>query len=339
MLDTARFFIGTGYNPYDNLALEEYFLETVDDKSCILYLWQNQNTVVIGRNQNAWKECRVEELESEDGRLARRLSGGGAVFHDLGNLNFTFLASRENYDLQKQLSVIEKAAKSLEIEAKATGRNDIEVDGRKISGNAFYDNGKNRYHHGTILVDVDMGKLSKYLQVSDDKLKSKGVSSVKSRVANLKEFCPDLTIQEMKKHLIKAFGQVYGLPPQEILGVHIDTAHVKALSERYQSWEWKYGRKIPFEYEISKRFDWGDIDIRLHIESGKVSDVEVFSDAMDSAAVAAIPGALKGCAFSRDALQGALREVLKGYLDTASMVMDIGDLLGKQNYPGRDGNA
>mgnify|MGYP004479750105 CR=1 FL=1 len=124
-------------NPYKNLAVEEYLLLHCEDKECILYLWQNQNTVVIGRNQNAWKECKVTKLEEENGHLARRLSGGGAVYHDLGNLNFTFLVNKDEYSLEKQLQVIINAMGRLGLKAEKSGRNDILIDGKKFSGNAF----------------------------------------------------------------------------------------------------------------------------------------------------------------------------------------------------------
>lgn len=188
----------------------------------ILYLWQNQNTVVIGRNQNAWKECRVQLLEQEGGRLARRLSGGGAVFHDLGNLNFTFLVPTDCYDLEKQLSVIQLACRSFGIEAVRSGRNDILAEGRKFSGNAFYQSGGRSYHHGTLLVDVDMTRMSRYLNPSKAKLEAKGVDSVRSRVVNLKELAPEITIDQLKVQLAAAFQEVYHLPCKHIAPEELD---------------------------------------------------------------------------------------------------------------------
>ena len=176
--------------PYRNLAMEEYMTAHVPDGTCILFLWQNRHTVVIGKNQNCWKECRVNFLEEEGGYLVRRLSGGGAVFHDLGNLNFTFIVRKPDYDVDRQLQVILEAVRMLGIQAEKTGRNDITVEGRKFSGNAFYQSGDCCYHHGTLLIHADKDNMSRYLNVPREKLASKGVSSVKSRVANLDEFCP-----------------------------------------------------------------------------------------------------------------------------------------------------
>ena len=153
-------------DPRHNLALERYLTMHTEEGECILYLWQNRKTVVIGRNQNAWKECRVDALTRDGGFLVRRLSGGGAVFHDLGNLNFTFCVRKADYDLPRQLEVILRAVRKLDIHAEKTGRNDITVDGRKFSGNAFFESGDFCYHHGTIMLSVDTGCARRALRPS-----------------------------------------------------------------------------------------------------------------------------------------------------------------------------
>ena len=137
MIGNLQFYRGTGTNPYDNLAVESYFLQHCPPETCIFYLWQNQRTVVIGKIQNAWQECNVELLEQENGFLARRPSGGGAVFHDLGNLNFTFVAPSGDYNVSRQLEVICRAVKTFGLDAQKNGRNDITIDGKKVSGNAL----------------------------------------------------------------------------------------------------------------------------------------------------------------------------------------------------------
>jgi lipoate-protein ligase A len=198
MINKIKLYESNSFDPYLNLATEQYLMETVEEDACILFLWQNQNTVVIGKNQNAWKECRTALLSEEGGFLARRLSGGGAVFHDLGNLNFTFLLPQSEYDLDRQFSVIAEAVSLLGLKGERSGRNDVLAEGRKFSGNAFYKNGRQAYHHGTLLIDVDMNKLGRYLNPSKAKLQAKGVDSVRSRVVNLKELSPAVTIESMK---------------------------------------------------------------------------------------------------------------------------------------------
>lgn len=158
MIEKISYIESREFCPYQNLAVEEYLLFHCDKNECILYLWQNRNSVVIGRNQNIWNECLVSKLEEENGFPVRRLSGGGTVYHDLGNLNFTFLVRKENYDINKQLDVILKAVKKLGIHAEKSGRNDILVHGHKFSGNAFYEQDDYCYHHGTLMVHVDLKK-------------------------------------------------------------------------------------------------------------------------------------------------------------------------------------
>ncbi|NLZ83815.1 MAG: lipoate--protein ligase [Clostridiales bacterium] len=281
MIDNIKYIISNQNNPYKNLALEEYLLKNVLENQCILYLWQNEKTVVIGKNQNPWKECKIEALTEDGGSLARRLSGGGAVFHDLGNLNFTFLVRKDNYDVEKQLQVILNAVKSLGIPAEKSGRNDITVEGRKFSGNAFYSDGINNYHHGTILVNVDMSMLSHYLKVSKAKLESKGVNSVRSRVVNLKEYRPDLDIDLMKKELIDAFGQVYSLIPEALDERDISLKDKDKLEEKFSSWEWKYGRRLKFSSSYEERFLWGNIEIQYLVDKGVIKDCGIYSDSLN----------------------------------------------------------
>ena len=185
MISSLHIYQASGSDPFENLAREQVLLEQGPADGVILYLWQNQNTVVIGRNQNAYKECRTSLLEEEGGKLARRLSGGGAVFHDLGNLNFTFLLPRADFDVRRQLEVICTACRELGIPAEISGRNDLHAEGQKFSGNAFYKSGTRAYHHGTLLLNVDMSKLGRYLSPPKAKLQAKGVDSVRARVTNL----------------------------------------------------------------------------------------------------------------------------------------------------------
>lgn len=306
MIDRIALYESAGFDPHRNLAIEQHLLERVQPGACILYLWQNQNTVVIGRNQNAWKECRTSLLEEEGGHLARRLSGGGAVFHDLGNLNFTFLVPQSDYDLDRQFSVIQEAVRSFGIPAEKSGRNDVLSAGRKFSGNAFYRNGTQAYHHGTLLVDVDMQKMGRYLNPSKAKLQSKGVDSVRSRVVNLRELNPEVTIDSLKDAMAEAFSKVYGLPLARLSEDSLDAAYVESLYRQNSSWEWLYGQKIPFTFEWEERFPWGGIQIALQVENGIVRQAKVYSDAMDWSMAPKLEKALIGSRFSREALRDGI---------------------------------
>lgn len=295
--------------PYRNLATEEYLTMNVKDGECILYLWQNRHTVVIGKNQNCWKECKVSRLEEDGGYLVRRLSGGGAVFHDLGNLNFTFCVKAGDYDLNRQLDVILLAVRKLGMNAERTGRNDITVDGRKFSGNAFLRVGDQCYHHGTLMLNVNGADMAKYLNVDKKKLASKGVDSVRSRVASLIEFRPDITVEMMTEALVSSFSEVYGLPCEKFQDSSLPQNEIQKLTEKFESWEWKYGRNIPFEYEISDRFDWGDVQLQFHVNGGVIREINFYSDAMDQAAVSLFAESLTGCRYTEADMAAAIESV------------------------------
>lgn len=302
MLDRLRVVRTDCTDPHRNLAVEQALLETVGEDECILYLWQNRRTVVIGRNQNAWRECRTEQLEAGGAFLARRLSGGGAVFHDLGNLNFTFLVQKPHYNLDRQLGVIVEACRLLGIPAERSGRNDVLTGDRKFSGNAFYARQGRCYHHGTLLVDVDMTAMDRYLSPSRAKLTAKGVASVRSRVVNLKELKPDLTIEEMAVRMEEAFQSVYGIVAERLETSALEGAYVDALTEKNRSWDWLYGRDIPCQLRCGDRFPWGEVELRLEVEAGTVRGVTVYTDAMDWTLAPAVERALAGSPFRRDEL-------------------------------------
>lgn len=326
MIEKLRIFESCDFDPYRNLATEKRLLDIVMPGECILYLWQNQNTVVIGRNQNPWVECRTSLLEEEGGHLARRLSGGGAVFHDLGNLNFTFLISTDDYDVDRQLSVIQRACALAGIRAEKSGRNDLLANGSKFSGNAFYQGKGRAYHHGTLLICADMGKLQRYLSPSKAKLEAKGVASVRSRVINLQELAPELTCERMKQHMRAAFTDVYGLDYAQVELTAEDQIAIEEASRLYRSWEYLYGTPLPFSFACESRFPWGQIRLELQAKGGVITAAKVYSDAMDWALPAAIEQVLTGCLFRLEDMQAALRAALD-----KQPAEDLCSLLAQQN--------
>jgi len=310
-------------DPWWNLAVEEYLLDNIKPNQCILYLWQNQNTVVIGKHQNPWKECRTQLLEEEGGKLARGLSGGGAVFHDVGNLNFTFIVDKQYYDLKRQVAVILAAVKSLGIDAVMSGRNDLTADNRKFSGNAFCFRKHGAFHHGTVLINADFTKLARYLQVSDEKIRSKGVASVRSRVVNLAEFKPNLSVDEAAEALIAAFSQQYGIPEAIKYNTdYMDQGVLKALYNKYASWSWRYGEAPEFDINLSTRFIWGGIEIVLKLNGGKVEQAQVFSDALYEEYIGLLPTVLTGSIFSLEILAQKITEAAYS-IETQQLAEDI----------------
>ncbi len=315
MITELRIYESPSYDPHRNLATEKHLMDMTQPGTCVLYLWQNQNTVVIGRNQNPWLECRIGLLEEENGTLARRLSGGGAVFHDLGNLNFTFIMCKEDYDLDKQLSVIECACQLAGIPVTRSGRNDLLADGRKFSGNAFYQNHTHAYHHGTLMVDVDKDKLGRYLSPPKAKLEAKGVASVRSRVINLKELAPNLTIDALKGYMRTAFCQVYGMDATAVVLNPEALTAIDALGIQYGSWEYLFGTPLPFTFACEGHFPWGHIHLQLDAKEGIIVSAKCYSDAMDWALPQTVESALTGCRFETDAMKNALLQTqLDGHI-------------------------
>ena len=309
MIEKLSHCITTCHNPYANIAREAYLLRSVEPGEVILYLWQNERTVVIGRNQNAWREARVAELEADGGHLTRRLSGGGAVFHDLGNLNFTFLARKEDYSKERQTEVILQAVRLLGLDAQLTGRNDLTIDGRKFSGHAYYEEDGHCYHHGTLLLDTDGALMQRYLAPSKAKLESKGVASVRSRVINLVEVLPDITVETMEEALIVAFQKVYGLTSTLRAEDSVeDKAAISALTDYFSSWEWLYGRKVPFTTSVSNRFDWGEVELQLQVDCGSIVDARIYTDALDESAFVGVEESLKGLHFTPEAIASAIED-------------------------------
>lgn len=309
MIEQGFLYYGRGFDPYRNIADEALLLESVEEGQVILYLWQNQQTVVIGRNQNAWEECRVELLEKEGGHLARRLSGGGAVYHDLGNVNFTFLVRDTDYDLDRQNLVIKRAMEKLGLNIERSGRNDLLIDGRKFSGHAYYKQGPYRYHHGTILVDVDTEAMARYLQVSQNKMQSKGVKSVRSRVCNLVEFIPDLKSQTIYDAFVEAVKEVYPVPFKE---GSWDKFSPTLQAEKYafiSSPQWLYGPKIPLSLQVKDRFNWGEVSLELLVNRGLLEELRIYSDAMDWDWVKVLEKSLTGLPFREAALKEAFNKI------------------------------
>jgi len=290
-----------------NLAADRYFLENLGQDDIMLYFYINDNAVIIGRNQNAWKECNVSRMDEEGVQLVRRHTGGGAVYHDRGNLNFSFIMGEVNYSIPRQMDVIVRTMKKLGFAAEASGRNDILIDGKKFSGNAFGVVRGMCGHHGTLLVSTDLSRLGNYLNVSEKKIRSKGIASVRSRVVNLTELDDAITVEQVEKALTETFIEEYGEAQQYLID---DTAErtIAQLYKEQASWEWRLGNTMKFDYQIDDRFSFGDMQILLTLQKGIVTEAEVYTDALDTQLAECVRKALDGVRFDTGEMAAALQD-------------------------------
>lgn len=286
-----QFIVSQQTNPYLNVAVENHLLSLPETDLITLYLWKNHRTVVIGQNQNPFSECNVEALEADGGYVMRRRTGGGAVYHDDGNINFSFIVPKALYDQARQFSVIQRAVADFGIVAQLSGRNDILTDGRKFSGNAFSKGKYQDLHHGTILIKGNMDDLQRYLKPKPAKLQKHGVASVRSRVVNLSELNPEITSESIVPRLKEAFFSEYSeyseYSEHSEFSEIIKRPEVLALYEEFASDEWRYGRWRTFTAQRSAQFDWGGVELALTVDQERniITDVQLASDALDLAAL------------------------------------------------------
>lgn len=322
MENAKKYFIceSRSVSPYRNLAAEEYLMRTLPDGASLLFLWQNDDTIVIGKNQNCYAECRVAELTADGGHLARRMSGGGAVRHDMGNLCFSFIARGADYDVPRQLSIIAAACREFGIDAEPTGRNDITAAGAKFSGNAFFSVGDVHCHHGTVLINCDFDAMARYLTVKKSKLQAKGIESVRSRVVNLSSLAPGLTVPAFSEALRRAYARAAGTEPIE--AAFPDPALYAETEKRLSSPEWLYGNDPPMSDELSGRFPWGGITLRFSAAGGVITDCIADSDSLDPEMPALAARALIGVPLRLADITAALADIPCG-ADIATVFADL----------------
>lgn len=291
-----------------NLALEKYLVEELDPKSTVLFLWRNSPVVVIGRYQNPWEECRLSEMADKGVVLARRCSGGGAVYQDLGNICFTIISPVEEGRKERNFKAVADALGYMGIEAQISGRNDITVDGLKVSGSAFQTTKGRFCHHGTMLVSTDLACLPNYLTPDKRKLESHGVRSVASRVANLVDFAPAASTELFASCMETAFAKEFASDGGECLKIILGKDKIDELPGLRQSYdffsskEWNLGRSPSFTDRLSGRFGFGGITFYLTVKKGVVSEVSVSSDTLVPGGVECLEEAIAGLPYDAQAI-------------------------------------
>ncbi len=333
MCKKIRILISNVTSPWFNLATEDWIFNELTADTQILFLWRNMDSVIIGHFQNPWVECKIDKMEADNVFLARRQSGGGAVFHDLGNTNFTFLSPKQDYDQSANFAIIQEALTTLGIHSILSGRNDLQVENKKISGSAFKHKADRAFHHGTLLVNADMDKLSDYLQPHPLKLAAKGIKSVRSRVANLVDFNPAITHEILCEAIIEAFEKHY---QQEVEVEVLDEkklAQLPALQQYYAKmadWDWRFGKTPEFTHQLETRFNWGIVDFRLCVDEGRIIDVALYSDALDVNMIAGIKRVLIGQPYIYENIRNTLHQLTKQHAEWAEPIAELTDWLKTQ---------
>lgn len=300
-------------DPTVNLAIEEFILKHLDvDENTYLLFYINKPSIIIGKNQNTIEEISTKYVEEKGIKVVRRLSGGGAVYHDLGNLSFSFLTKDDGdsfHNFKKFTEPVVKALQKLGVNAELSGRNDLLAEGRKISGNAQFSTKGRMFSHGTLLFDSEMDEVVNSLKVKKDKIESKGIKSIRSRVANIKEFLKeDMTIEQFKELILKYIFDTEKI--DEIPQYHLTEADWKVINqiseERYKNWDWNYGKSPKFNLQHSHRFPVGSIDLRLDVNKGVIDNCKIFGDFFGVGDISDIENRLQGVKYEKAEIEKVL---------------------------------
>ncbi|WP_077623109.1 lipoate--protein ligase [Sediminibacillus massiliensis] len=303
------------HDPHINLAIEEYILKNFGEDDTYLLFYVNEPSIIIGKNQNTIEEINTNYVDENRIHVVRRLSGGGAVYHDLGNLNFSFITKDDGnsfHDFAKFTEPVTDALKQLGVNAELKGRNDIVVDGRKISGNAQFSTKGRMFSHGTLMLDSEIENVVSALNVKLEKIKSKGIKSIRSRVANISEFLEEqITVEGFKELILKHIFNVndvkdvpqYKLTEQDWANIH------KLSEERYQQWDWNYGKSPAFNIQQSHKFAAGAVDVRLDVKKGIIENAKIYGDFFGVGDVTDIEERLKGTRYERRSIDEAISDL------------------------------
>lgn len=300
--------INNNNDPRFNLALEEYALKNIETDEDIILLWQNEPSIIIGRNQNTIEEINAQYVKEHNINVVRRISGGGAVYHDFGNLNFTFITNnlKDNLNNYKKFATpVINALQSLGVPAEFSGRNDILVDGKKFSGNAQSFHKNRMFQHGTILFDADLDMVGKVLQVHVDKIESKGIKSNRSRVTNIKPYLhKTMDIKEFQNYLLEYFLETKDIESKTYHLTDEDYKNIQKLrDEKYATWEWNYGESPDFTIEKSNRYLGGKVNFKLNVSEGIIRDCRIYGDFFGERDISELEKALINKQFKEDVIR------------------------------------
>ena len=306
-----KFIENNSIDPHYNLAFEEYVFKSL--KEDFVLLWRNGPSIIVGKNQNTVEEINMDYVKKNNINVVRRVTGGGAVYHDLGNLNFSFITKAKSnlIDFKTYNTPIVKALEKLGVNCQLSGRNDIVIDGRKFSGIAQSIIKGRVLNHGTLLFDSKLDTLSKALNVKRDKIESKGIKSVASRVTNIKPYVrEDIDVLEFKRVLLNNIFEYFNQPFEIHQLTPEDKKNIQNLvDQKYGTWEWNYGSSPEFNYKGYKRFEGGSVDLRLHVVNGIIEKCKIYGDFFGKGDVKDLEDKLVGLRYDTDEVEKALEGV------------------------------
>ena len=304
-----RLLVNHQTDPAYNLALEE--LLASESREDMLMLWRNDNAIIVGRNQNTAAEIDADFVRVNHIQVVRRMTGGGAVYHDLGNINYTIIApgrQLEQEAFSRNAAVIVKVLKSYGLDAKFQGRNDILLDGRKVSGSAKCVLNDRTLFHGTLLFDADLSVLTRALTPDESKIASKGIKSVRSRVANIREYLPQFDRETFFADLQSRLAEQLGVFTEAIPEKLQRAAEILA-QQKYRTWEWNYGSVMTYAYNWKARFACGGVEICFNVKDNLIADMKITGDFFGSRDVAELAAKFNGVRPERNALLAVIAPV------------------------------
>lgn len=309
-----KFIENNSIDPHYNLAFEEYIFKYLKSDEEFVLLWRNGPSIIVGKNQNTVEEINLEFVKENNINVVRRVTGGGAVYHDLGNLNFSFIVNADNnekIDFKTYNVPIIKALEKIGVNCELSGRNDLVIDGKKFSGIAQSITKGRVLNHGTLLFDSKLETLSKALNVKRDKIESKGVKSVASRVTNIKPYVKDdIDVLEFKQVLLKNIFEYFNQPVEIYELSDDDRSNIqKMVDERYGTWEWNYGRSPKFNFKGYNRFSGGCVETRLQVENGLIEGCKIYGDFFGKGDVKELEDKLQGVKYDFDEVKDALKDI------------------------------
>jgi lipoate-protein ligase A len=302
-------------DPYINLAIEEHLMRNLETQEVILLFYINEPSVIIGRHQNPFEEINRDYVEEQGIHVVRRLSGGGAVYHDLGNLNFSFITTNTHknfHNFRKFTQPVIRVIKQLGAPAELSGSSDIQVKGRKVSGNAQYATAKRLVTHGTLLFNSDLKQVAEALRVKPGKISSKSIKSVRSQVTNIQDYLDQpMNIQAFRERLLKGiFAGEQPIPRYVLKESDWESIHMLEF-ERYRTWEWNYGRSPDFNVQRTQRFTGTEISVQIDVQKGVIKGIRFSGEFYSPKDIAELESSLIGVRYYGAHLAEAL-ESLKG---------------------------